>query len=374
VFVGEVVLVVLLLVASRWIDDAERPGPAPTIDLVGTACSALGLGLLVLGVLTSSSWGWVLPKASPVEPLGFSLSLWLIVAGGVFLWAFVTWQRRRERTGADPLLHLDLLRVVPLRAGLLGLLSQNLILMGVFFVVPLYLQLVLGFDALQTGVRMLPVSITMFLASAAGARLSTRFPVRTIVRTGLVVILVAIGVLLATIEPDLQGTMFAVSMGLLGLGIGLLASQLGNVVQSSVDESGRGEAGGLQYTGQQLGASLGVALVGAVVLSGLTTAFVDEVQQDDRIPSEIATQLETATSGGVDFVEAADVESAVTGAGIDQSTTTAIVENYSEAQLRALKAGLLLAALLAIVSLPFTKGLPSEISASTSSAGPRCHT
>jgi hypothetical protein len=218
------------------------------------------------------------------------------------------------------------------------------------------------------------VSITMFLASAAGARLSTRFPVRTIVRTGLVVILVAIGVLLATIEPDLQGTMFAVSMGLLGLGIGLLASQLGNVVQSSVDESGRGEAGGLQYTGQQLGASLGVALVGAVVLSGLTTAFVDEVQQDDRIPSEIATQLETATSGGVDFVEAADVESAVTGAGIDQSTTTAIVENYSEAQLRALKAGLLLAALLAIVSLPFTKGLPSEISASTSSAGPRCHT
>jgi Na+/melibiose symporter-like transporter len=374
VFVGEVVLVVLLLVASRWIDDAERPGPAPTIDLVGTACSALGLGLLVLGVLTSSSWGWVLPKASPVEPLGFSLSLWLIVTGGVFLWAFVTWQRRRERTGADPLLHLDLLRVVPLRAGLLGLLSQNLILMGVFFVVPLYLQLVLGFDALQTGVRMLPVSITMFLASAAGARLSTRFPVRTIVRTGLVVILVAIGVLLATIEPDLQGTMFAVSMGLLGLGIGLLASQLGNVVQSSVDESGRGEAGGLQYTGQQLGASLGVALVGAVVLSGLTTAFVDEVQQDDRIPSEIATQLETATSGGVDFVEAADVESAVTGAGIDQSTTTAIVENYSEAQLRALKAGLLLAALLAIVSLPFTKGLPSEISASTSSAGPRCHT
>jgi EmrB/QacA subfamily drug resistance transporter len=370
VFVGEVVLVVLLLIASRWIDDAERPGPAPTIDLVGTACSALGLGLLVLGVLTSSSWGWVLPKASPVEPLGFSLSLWLIVAGGVFLWAFVTWQRRRERTGAEPLLHLDLLRVVPLRAGLLGLLSQNLILMGVFFVVPLYLQLVLGFDALQTGVRMLPVSITMFLASAAGARLSTRFPVRTIVRTGLVVILVAIGVLLATIEPDLQGAMFAVSMGLLGLGIGLLASQLGNVVQSSVDESGRGEAGGLQYTGQQLGASLGVALVGAVVLSGLTTAFVDEVQQDDRIPSEVAAQLETATAGGVDFVEAADVESAVTGAGIDQSTTTAIVENYSEAQLRALKAGLLLAALLAIVSLPFTKGLPSEISASTSSAGP----
>jgi hypothetical protein len=111
-----------------------------------------------------------------------------------------------------------------------------------------------------------------------------------------------------------------------------------------------------------------VALVGAVVLSGLTTAFVDEVQQDDRIPSEVAAQLETATAGGVDFVEAAEVEAAVAGAGIDQPTTAAIVENYSEAQLRALTAGLLLAALLALGSLPFTRGLPNRVAAGSGTA------
>ena len=78
------------------------------------------------------------------------------------MWGFVTWQRHREATGADPLVHLSLARVPTVRAGLIGLFSQNLILMGVFFVVPLYLQIVLGFDALKTGIKMLPISITMF--------------------------------------------------------------------------------------------------------------------------------------------------------------------------------------------------------------------
>jgi hypothetical protein len=120
------------------------------------------------------------------------------------LWVFVGWQRRRERAGADPLVHLDLLRIPTLRAGLQSFLAQNLILMGVFFTVPLYLQLVLGLDALETGIRMLPVSIAMFVAAIAGARLRTRFAVRTIVRTGFGSAIVAILVLLSTVEPTLR--------------------------------------------------------------------------------------------------------------------------------------------------------------------------
>ena len=137
-------------------------------------------------MLQSSTWGWIKPKeGSPLTPFGFSLTLFVIGLGAVLLWAFTQWQRRRERSGRDPLVHLALLQVAPLRAGLIGLFSQNLILMGVFFTIPLYLQLVIGLDALETGLQMLPVSITMFLASAAGSRLSARFPVRSIVRAGL---------------------------------------------------------------------------------------------------------------------------------------------------------------------------------------------
>lgn len=175
VFLGEVVLVLFILAMTRLIGDAPRAGAAPQLDLVGSVLAATGLRAVVLGTLQSSTWGWLTPKDSPVEPLGFSLTVFVIAGGALLLWAFVSWQRRRESSGSDPLVHLALLRIPELRSGLIGLFTQNLILMGVFFVVPLYLQLVVGLDALETGIKMLPVSITMFVASAAGSRLSSRF-------------------------------------------------------------------------------------------------------------------------------------------------------------------------------------------------------
>ena len=371
VFAGEVVLVGFILLTTRFIADAPRTGPKPRLDGIGTALSASGLGLLVLGVLQSSTWGWVKPKDSPVEPFGLSITMFVIAFGGFLLWSFVAWQHHREATGKDPLVHLDLTKIPPLRAGLYGLLSQNLILMGVFFVVPLYLQLVLGLDALETGIKMLPVSITMFLSSAIGSRLSARFPVRSIVRVGLATTAAASLVLVATIDPELEAAGFAISMGLLGVGMGLMASQLGNVVQSSVDASGRGEAGGLQYTGQQLGSSLGVALIGAIVLAGLTGAFVSNIQSDERIQDEVEAQISTAAGYGVDFVASDEIEAAALEAGLDDSTATALVDDYEDAQLVSLKAGLLAAALLALLSLAFTRDLPSDTPAPADEAPER---
>jgi len=360
VFVGEVVLVIFILAMTGKVGDAQRSGPKPRLDYLGAVMSAVGLGVIVLGTLQSSTWGWVVPKDSPITPLGFSLTIWMIVGGGVLLWAFTVWQRHREKIGADPLVHMGLLRIPPLRAGLTGLFSQNLILMGVFFVVPLYLQLVLGLDALQTGVKMLPISITMFLAAAAGSRLSTRFTVRGIVRTGLATTVLAVLILLATVEPDLRDVGFAVSMAILGVGMGLIASQLGNVVQSSVDASGRGEAGGLQYTGQQLGSSLGVALIGAIVLTGLTSGFVTTIQADERISAEVSAQVGVAVEGGLDFVSADQVRAAAQKAGLDPATSDALTEDYSKAQLGSLKVGLLTAALLALLALMSTRELPHD--------------
>ena len=360
VFVGEVVLCLAILAMARLIGDAPRADRIPRLDYVGAALTATGLGAIVLGVLQASTWGWVKPKDSPVEPFGFSLTIFVVALGAGLLWAFVAWSRHREAAGLDPLVHLDLVKIPPLRSGLVSLFSQNLILMGVFFVIPLYLQLVLGLDALQTGVKMLPVSITMFLASAVGSRLSSRFPVRSIVRAGLTITALAALALLATVQPELTDGAFAVSMAVLGIGMGLIASQLGNVVQSSVDASGRGEAGGLQYTGQQLGSSLGVALIGAIVLTGLTGVFVSQIEGDTRISSEVATQVTTAVEPGVDFVSADQVTAAATKAGLDQATTTALVDDYQAAQIQSLKAGLLAATLLALASLAFTKDLPHE--------------
>lgn len=370
VFLGEVVLVLFILATTRFVVDSPRPGARPRLDVVGALLVAAGLGAVVLGTLQSSTWGWLQPKDSPVEPFGFSLTLFVIAGGAVLLWGFVRWQRHREAAGTDPLVHLDLLKVPPLRAGLFGMFFQNLVLMGVFFVIPLYLQLVLGLNALDTGIKMLPVSIAMFVTSALGSRLSTRFAVRAIVRTGLTTTAVAAFILLSTINPTLSDLGFKVAMAVLGIGMGLIVSQLGNVVQSSVDASGRGEAGGLQFTGQQLGSSLGVALIGAIVLTGLTGVFISRIESDPRLSDEVSTQVSTAAGTGIDFVAADDIEAAARKAGLSESHTQAVVDDYEEAQLTALKAGLLAAAFLALASLAFTRDLPGASTEADDRSGP----
>lgn len=262
--------------------------------------------------------------------------------------------------GLDPLFRLDLLRIPTLRSGLASLLSQNLVLMGIFFVIPLYLQLVLGLDALETGIRMLPVAVTMFIASAVGSRLVERYSVRRIIRTGFIGVVIACVLLMSAIETTLESLVFASSMALLGVGMGLLASQLGRVVQSSVDASGRSEAGGLQYTSQQLGSAVGVALVGAVVIAGLTASFVSIVGDDERIASEVVAAVTIEMSDGAEMVASEDLAAALDDTELDADTHGALVEGYEEAQLQALRTGLLVSALVALVALMFTRELPGR--------------
>lgn len=359
VFVGEVVVGAGILVGLRSLADVPLGHAPPRLDLVGAALSALGMAVAVLGLLSAGTWGWVQPKDSPVEPFGFALTPFVVGAGLVLLWGFLRWQRHRSERGDDPLVHIELFDVRPLRAGLSTFLAQNLILMGVFFTIPLYLQLVQGLDALDTGIRMLPVSVAMFLTSVVGARLAARFSARALVRVGLAVILVAVFQLIGTIEPELDSAAFTVAMALLGVGMGLIASQLGNVVQSSVGADDRSEAGGLQYTAQQLGSSIGVALIGAIVLTGLVQGFVRTVEADDRIDDAVAEQVEIATASGVSFVAPSQIEDASRAAGLDEATVDALVEGYGEAQIEALKAGLLVAGFIAVFGLLATGGLPA---------------
>ena len=361
VFAGEVVLCAGILVSLRVIDEAERPARAPRLDWVGAILSTVGLGLVVLGVLQASTWGWLVPQSSPVAPFGFALTPFVVAGGLGMLLVFVAWQRRRERRGLDPLVRLNLFDIPPLRAGLQTFLAQNLILMGAFFSIPLYLQLVLGLNALETGIRMLPVSIAMFITSLSGSALATRYSPRGIVRAGFVVLVASLLVLMWVIEPELRNTGFAVAMALLGVGLGLVASQLGNVVQSAVDLDQRSEAGGLQWTAQQLGSSLGVALIGAIVLTGLSATFANQVSQDDQISAGVAQEVSVRVAGGIDFVPTDTIAEASRQAGLDEPTTEALVESYAAAQLLALKAGLLAALALAAGALFFTRDLPSTL-------------
>jgi MFS family permease len=160
VFVGEVVIVAVILLVRRRMRPSPRAEHPPTIDVVGALLSAAGLGLIVFAILQSASWGWVDPKAAPtiagreITPLGFSVVPFLILAGLGILAAFGSWEERLARLGRDALLDLSLLAITTLRAGASTLLMQQLVLLGTFFILPVYLQVVLGLDAFGTGKRL----------------------------------------------------------------------------------------------------------------------------------------------------------------------------------------------------------------------------
>jgi EmrB/QacA subfamily drug resistance transporter len=360
VFVGEVVVALGILAGTRLFREPEREGEAPGLDWVGSVLSASGLALVVFGVLQASNWGWLAPRDSPIEPFGFALTPFVIAAGALVLAGFVAWERHREERGLPPLVHLGLLRIRSLRGGVSMLLAQNLILMGIFFTIPLYLQIVQGLDALETGVQMLPASVGLFLTAIAGSALASRFPPRTLVRAGLLVVLLSIGLLLGTIEPELDSTAFLIATGVLGVGMGLIVSQLGNVVQSAVGDDDRSEAGGLQNTAQQLGSSLGTALLGAIVISGLITAFTANIANDPSISQDVEDQVEVQLSAGGSFVASAEVRAGAEAAGLDRATADSLVEHYEDAQLTALKTAFLFAAFLVVVSFWTTRRLPTQ--------------
>ena len=115
-------------------------------------------------------------------------------------------------------------------------------------------------------------------------------------------------------------------MGVLGIGMGLVVSQLGNVVQSAVGDSDRSEAGGLQFTAQQLGSSLGTAFLGAVVITGLLAAFNAKIAADPKVSQSVESQVHEHLASGASFVASADVKAGAEKAGIDKATTDALVE------------------------------------------------
>ena len=249
VFAAETVVVIAILLLRGQIARAPRAGRRPQLDIVGVVLSSSGLGLIVFAILRSSVWGFVAPRTPPtiggteITPLGFSVVPFMVLAGLGLLWAFVAWEQRRARLGRDGLLDTALLGIAQLRAGLSTLVGQQLVLMGTFFVIPVYLQVVLGLDAFETGKRLLPLSVAMLVFALLGPRLAAPRSPRTVAQVGLVAISIGAVVMLATLDVTLNDTGFKVALALIGAGAGLLASQLGNVIMSAVgadaDQRGR---------------------------------------------------------------------------------------------------------------------------------------
>ena len=288
-----------------------------------------------------------------------SPTVWLVLAGLFVIWLFFRWQARRQATGAEPLIRPEMLRNKQLSGGLIMFFFQFLAQAGLFFVVPLYLTVCLGLSALATGARLLPLSVTLLLAAIGIPKLLPNVSPRLVVRVGLLSLLAGTLVLLGGLESDSGPEIVFVPMLLVGLGIGALASQLGAVTVSAVPDEDSPEVGGIQNTMTNLGASLGTAVAGSILIGAVALSFSTNIQQSPDIPARVKSEAHVKIASGVPFVSDADLESALDEAGVSSGQTDAALTAYQDARLDGLRSALAVLGLLILLALFAAQRIPT---------------
>ena len=369
VFVAEVVIMAGVVLFARRIDGSHRAPVPSRIDVLSVLLSAAGLVLRRVRDAAEQDLGLGHPAAPAessaaceVAPLGVSPTTWFVLAGSALIWAFVARQRhlvggRHGRRSS----HVD---AVPdpatAQRAHACCCAQYAMTAGLFFMMPVYLQMTLGLDALQTGIRIFPLSISLILFSILGTRLSLTWSPRRIIRVGQVLLVLASFLLLGAVDIELQSPAFGIGMFVAGAALGLLASQIGNVNMSSVGEEQSSEVGGLQGVFQNLGSSLGTALIGSVLIGALATSFAGMVATSS-LPDETQAVVAEATSEGVDIVPAASVPDLAAEAGLDDAEAAELERVYAESQIESLRVALVALIAISLGSLFFSRGIPGEV-------------
>ncbi|MFD8884838.1 MFS transporter [Streptomyces erythrochromogenes] len=256
-FVFQALVIAVIILLSRRIEDPLPPDPTRPFDTGGAVLSAVGLILVVMGILAADDNVWLMAG--------------LLVLGALVLLWFFRWVRAKERAGKEPLLSTSLFRD---RTSNLGLVTQNiqwLLLMGTSFTVAAYLQVVRGYDAIRTGVIFTAATLGLLATSLAAERLAQRYAQRALIMTGFVVTIAGIALLLAMVSGSPNPWAFAPGLLLIGLGLGVMLTPSVNIVQSSFPEERQGEISGLSRSVSNLGSSLGTAVAGTILVAGLST-------------------------------------------------------------------------------------------------------
>jgi MFS family permease len=255
-FVFQAIVIAVILWLSREIVDPVAPDPTRPFDTLGAVLSAAGLILVVMGVLAADN--------------DLALMAALLAVGAILLAVFFLHIRARERRHEEPLLSTGLFHN---RTSNLGLVTQNvqwLMLIGTSFVVSAYLQVVRGYNAVQTGVIFTAATGGILLSSLAAERLAKKYAQRTLIMAGFVTTIAGVAVLLALVNSSPSPWAFAPGLLLIGLGVGVMLTPSVNVVQSAFPEEQQGEISGLSRSVSNLGSSLGTAVAGTILVSGLT--------------------------------------------------------------------------------------------------------
>jgi MFS family permease len=271
-FFGEVVVIAIVLVGSKLVHDVPYTG-SRGVDVVGAILSAMGMGGVVLGILV-----W--------EEGGEAVVL-LIAVGLVALGSLAWWLVRRKREGKPALLDVGLFASKYFRLGITSQMLQQIALGGLMIALPIYLQMVLEYNAMEAGLSIAPLSLSMFgVALLAGKKAGHRSPSK-IIRAGFLLLVVGVAVLIPIVPRADSGWAMVVPLLIAGAGLGLLVSQLNNYTLSPIEEERVSEAAGVNSAGGSFGLSFGLAFSGAIMLASLSLVFTNMAESSDVLtPAE----------------------------------------------------------------------------------------
>ena len=292
------IIAVVILAGSFLIQEArERTPHLP--DILSIILSALGLGGLVYGIIESSTYGWLKSLSNyeifgqQFHLMGVSVSAYAIVFGVIFLVLFILRQMLLEDAGKVPLVSMGLLTNREFMAGTTVLAVAVLGQFGLIFTLPIFLQGLLGKDAFHSGIAVLPLSIAILVGSPVAGVLAGKrnVPQRYLIQCGLVLVVVGAVLLRQEVSATSTAVMFIPGLVAFGLGFGLVISQLSNLTLSAVNVQMAGEASGVNNTFRQIGTSMGQALIGALLIAGLTTQLTSDVSTSTILPAAAKPQV-----------------------------------------------------------------------------------
>ncbi|MGO8906704.1 MAG: MFS transporter [Solirubrobacteraceae bacterium] len=269
-FMLEVVVIAIVLSQIRLVKDVPYTGDRQ-VDVVGAVLSVLGMGGVVLGILVWQEGG---------EYVGL-----LMAMGAAALWALARWLVRRHREGKVTVLDPDLFRLPHFRLGISAQMLQNITLGGAMIALPIFLQVKLEYSAMQTGLSLAPLSLTMFaVAILAGRKAGDRRPAK-IIRAGFALSALGMALIIPIVPKADSGWYLFVPLVIAGAGLGLLVSQLNNYSLAPIDEERVSEAAGVNSASGSFGLSFGLAVAGGVLLATLSLAFTNMTNESTVIPS-----------------------------------------------------------------------------------------
>jgi MFS family permease len=299
-FALEVVIVVVALVFVRYVSVAPLTQGRDSLDLGGTALSIVGATSLVVGLLLAGKFGWLVATRPFVafgvqfNPFGTSPAVWIIGLGVLAFAAFGQYELRLERAGGEPLIQMAMLSNRGFTAGSLTFGVRSLVMGGFIFVIPVYLQSGLGYTAFEAGLAMLPFSIGTLVVSTVSAGWRAYVSPKTLVQIGIVLMGVGLLLLFEGTTPDQTVRSMALSMAVIGVGVGVLMPQLVNMTLSAVSQAHTSEASGVLNATGMLGYALGTAIVGAFLLEQFYRGVIDGVFRAGDVTISVARRDELA--------------------------------------------------------------------------------